>query len=173
MTTLTAPTHADDPRKHAVTLQDHYRSLRSIGHTVAARFTWLPPLAARLSLGYIFMESGWGKLTHIDKAIQNFQGWGIPAAQIQAPFSATCELVFGALLLVGLFTRFAAIPLIIIMIVAMQVTAYDPARAASEGTLSYLFSVMEYLYVLLLLWLAVHGGGTMSLDRFIRHDTTT
>jgi putative oxidoreductase len=78
--------------------------------------------------------------------------------------------VFGALILVGLFTRFAAIPLMIIMLVAMKVTAFDPAKAADEGTLSYLFGVMEYLYLLLLLWLAVYGGGAASLDRIVSRD---
>jgi putative oxidoreductase len=173
MATLTARVHADETRKPAVTLTDHYRSLRSVGHTIAKQLTWLPPLATRVALGYVFIESGWGKLAHMDKVIQNFVAWGIPAAQVLAPFSATCELVFGALLLVGLFTRFAAVPLMIIMIVAMRATAYDPNSAATQGTLSYLFGLMEYLYLLLLAWLAVHGAGTASIDRFIRHDTTT
>jgi putative oxidoreductase len=170
MTTLTAPAHADEPRKPAVTLKDHYRSLSSLGHTIAARMTWLPPLAARVSLGYVFIGTGWGKLTHLDKIIENFRGWGIPLPEVQAPFASACELVFGALILVGLFTRFAAIPLMIIMLVAMKVTAFDPAKAADEGTLSYLFGLMEYLYLLLLLWLAVYGGGGASLDRILSRD---
>ena len=156
-----------------MTLQDRYRTLARIGHGVAASLTWLPPLVARITLGYVFVESGWGKLNHLDKAIANFTNWGIPVPQVQAPFAATCELVFGALLLIGLFTRFAAIPLIIVMIVAMNVTAYNPQEAANQGTLSYLFGVMEYLYIVILLWLAVYGAGAVSIDRIVSRRNPT
>jgi putative oxidoreductase len=158
----------DHPAGSQSTLHGRPHSLHDVGHLVASKLGWLPPLAARLSLGYVFISSGIGKLSHLDKVIESFRGWGIPAPQFQAPFTAACELVFGALLLVGLFTRFAAVPLMIIMIVAMRVTAFDPAKAADEGTLSYLFGLMEYLYLLLLLWLAVYGGGGCSVDRIVK-----
>ena len=132
-------------------------------------------ILVRLLVGLVvFLPEGIQKLAFPDElGAGRFANIGIPYPDLMAPFVGVVEIICGTLIILGLLTRLAAIPLIIIMIVAMQVTAYDPARAASEGTLSYLFSVMEYLYVLLLLWLAVYGGGTMSLDRFIRHDTTT
>src|SRR5207302_8542574 len=51
-----------------------------------------------------------------------FKGIGIPAPEIMAPFVGVCETVGGALLILGLLTRFAAIPLIIDMIVAIATT---------------------------------------------------
>jgi len=154
-----------------MTLQDRYRTLARIGGNLASSLTWLPPLVARITLGVVFVQTGWGKLNHMSVAVENFRKWGIPAPEVQAPFSSTCELVFGALLLIGFWTRFAAIPLIIVMLVAMKVTAFDPQQAANEGTLSYLFGLTEYLYVVILLWLAIYGPGPVSVDRMVSHKT--
>jgi putative oxidoreductase len=138
---------------------------------LASALTWLPPLVARVTLGVVFVQSGWGKLHNLDKVIENFRGWGIPAPTIQAPFAATNELVFGFLLLVGLFSRFATIPLMIIMVVAMKATAYHPAEAIEQGTFNYLFGLMEYLYIVILLWIAIYGPGAMSIDRIVFHNS--
>jgi putative oxidoreductase len=147
------------------------QSLVRIGNSVASMLTWFPPLLARLTVGLVFVWSGWGKLHNMDKIIEAFRGWGFPAPQIQAPFAATNELVFGALLVVGLFTRFAAIPLMIIMVVALMMVDYDPAKAAEEGTFNYLFGLFQYLYIVILMWLAVYGPGAISLDRiFFSHN---
>jgi putative oxidoreductase len=152
-----------------MTLKDHYRTLRHIGDTTASTLSWLPPLLARVTIGVVFVQSGWGKLNHLDMAINNFRNWGIPAPEFQAPFAAASELLFGGLVLVGLFTRFAAIPLIIIMIVALKTVAFEPAKAVEDGTLNYLFGLIEYLYIVILAWLAVYGPGPASIDQFIPH----
>jgi len=55
----------------------------------------------------------------------------------------------------------------IVMVVAMSVTAYNPQQAANEGTFNYLFGLMEYLYIVILLWLAIFGPGPVSLDRIV------
>jgi uncharacterized membrane protein YphA (DoxX/SURF4 family) len=47
---------------------------------------------------------------------------GIPYPHIMGPFVGVVEIVCGALIIVGLFTRLAAIPLIVIMIVAIVST---------------------------------------------------
>ena len=152
-----------------MTLRDRYQSLAHIGENLASALTWLPPLVARISVGLVFIWSGWGKLHNLDRVIANFRDWGIPAPTIQAPFAATSELVFGALLLVGLFSRFAAIPLIIIMIVALKSVAFDHAKAIEEGTFNYLFGLTEYLYIVILAWIAIYGPGAFSLDRIFFH----
>jgi putative oxidoreductase len=82
--------------------------------------------------------------------------------EFQAPFAASAEFVCGTLILVGLMTRLACVPLIITMIVAI-VTA---RKADYEGVAS-LYGFVEYLYILLLLWLGVAGPGPISLDRLL------
>jgi len=123
---------------------------------------WLPALVSRITLGFIFVESGWGKLHHLDKVIQFFESLHIPAPQLQAPLVAGIELVCGALILIGLVTRLAAIPLLCTMIVA-TITA----RIGDVSTFSDFLSLSEYLFIVLLLWLIVKGAGAVSLDAWI------
>lgn len=133
---------------------------RTLIHTAADRLRWLPPTVARITLGWIFLQSGWGKLHNIQKVIDFFASLGIPAPEIQARLSATMELVCGALLLMGLLTRLASLPLIAIMAVAILT-----ARRGDINGLSDLFGIEEYLNIALLLWLGAYGAGPISLDR--------
>jgi putative oxidoreductase len=64
------------------------------------------------------------------------------------------------LILLGLFTRLAAIPLIVVMIVAIAT-----AKRSEIGGLSDLLGFVEMLYIVLLSWLATAGPGPFSLDR--------
>src|SRR5271154_3193115 len=75
------------------------------------------PLVARIVVGEVFMNTGWGKLNHLPKIIDLFVELGIPAPQIMAPFVSGVEFVGGLCLLLGLFTRIAAPPLVIVMVV--------------------------------------------------------
>jgi putative oxidoreductase len=67
----------------------------------------------------VFLWSGWGKLNNLPIVIENFVDWGIPFPKILAPFVSGVEFIGGILLLLGLFTRIAAVPLVIVMIVAI------------------------------------------------------
>jgi hypothetical protein len=49
-----------------------------------------------------------------------FAGIGIPWPEVMGPFVGWVEMVCGALILLGLFTRLAAVPLIITMVVALK-----------------------------------------------------
>ena len=114
---------------------------------------------ARLTVGWIFLQSGWGKLQNLPRVVAFFTDLGIPAPQLQAPLAATAEFVCGALLLGGLFTRVATLPLIATMLVAILT-----AKKADIHELSDLFGMGEYLYICLLLWLGAYGAGPFSLD---------
>ncbi len=127
------------------------------------RLSWAPGLVTRLILGFIFAQSGWGKLHNLEKVTQFFTSLGIPAAKIQAPFVATVELLCGSLLLAGLFTRFASLPLIATMVVALITAKRD-----AIGGWGDLFGLSEFLYILLLAWLVFKGGGALSMDRLLR-----
>jgi putative oxidoreductase len=122
----------------------------------------LPPLAARACLGAVFLASGWGKLHDLPRVVDYFASLGIPAPGIQAPFVSGVELVGGALLLAGLFTRLASLPLAATMVVAL-LTAKRPEIAG----LSDLFGTSEFLYLLLLGLLAATGAGALSVDALV------
>ena len=141
------------------TLMDRASRLRRLIHSVSRRLRWLPPSVARLTVGWVFLQSGWGKLQNLPKVVAFFTELGIPAPRFQAPLAATAEFVSGALLLVGLFTRVATLPLIATMIVAILT-----AKKADVSELSDLFGMGEYLYITLLLWLGAYGAGPISID---------
>jgi putative oxidoreductase len=126
---------------------------------VAAYFTWLPPLVARIVVGWVFLWSGWGKLNALPRMIENFRSWGIPYPEILTPFVSGVEFVGGILLLVGLFTRVAAVPLIVVMVVAII-----SAKWADVDSLETLLGFEEVSYLALFLWLAIAGPGPISLD---------
>ena len=59
-------------------------ALRNLIRAVVSRLTWLPPLAVRIMLGVVFIQSGWGKLHDIPGTTENFEGWHIPFPHFNA-----------------------------------------------------------------------------------------
>lgn len=141
------------------TLTDRISRFRRLVLRVSTGLRWLPPTVARLTLGWVFIESGWGKLHDLPKVVAFFTDLGIPAPQFQAPLAAGTEFLCGALLLVGFGTRLASLPLIGTMIVAI-----GSARASELTGPSELFGFIEFLYIALALWLGAYGPGPISLD---------
>lgn len=139
-----------------------FRDAQTFAARIAAGFTWLPPLLARLTVGLIFLQSGWGKLHDLDQVADYFTQLGLPAPGIQATFASVNEFVCGALLLAGLATRYAAVPLIVIMLVALRTALWDQI-----DSLGSLFGIAEYLYIALLVGIATYGAGPISLDRLL------
>jgi len=126
-------------------------------------FWWLPPLFARVVVGWVFLWTGWAKLNHLPQMIQNFTEWGIPFPEVMTPFVSGAEFVGGLLLLLGLFTRLAATPLVIVMAVAVLAAKLDQV-----DSLATLLGFEEVAYMALFGWLAVAGPGPVSLDRLLQ-----
>lgn len=129
---------------------------------IAAPIAWLGPLLARVTVGWVFLWSGWGKLGALPLVIENFRGWGIPSPELLAPFVSGVEFVGGILLVIGLFTRIAAVPLAITMIVAIKSVLWDQV-----GSLVDLLGLSEFAYLAIFVWLALAGAGAVSLDRLL------
>jgi len=129
---------------------------------------WIARLVVRLAVGLEFFGSGLGKLGKLGGFTQYFRTLGIPAPEIQAPFVAAAELVCGALLIVGLLTRPAAVMLCGVMVVAILLAAAPEKHiAASWHGLLEFFYLPEVLLLLLLGWLALAGPGRASLDAWL------
>ncbi len=134
-----------------------------LSEELAGHFAWLPPLVARIVVGWVFMWSGWTKLNNLPKMIENFTEWGIPFPHIMTPLASGIEFFGGLLLLLGLLTRFAAPPLVIVMIVAVVSAKWDQI-----DSLETLLGFEEVAYMALFGWLAVAGAGPISLDALIK-----
>ncbi len=81
-------------------------------------------ILVRLLVGLVvFLPEGIQKLVFADAlGAGRFAKIGIPFPEIMGPFVGVVETVCGALIILGLLTRLAAVPLIIIMIVALVST---------------------------------------------------
>src|ERR1700727_3363353 len=87
---------------------------------VAQHLMWLAPLFARITVGWVFLLSGWGKLQNLPQVTENFIGWGIPFPHFFTPLPSGIEFVRGLFLLLGLLTRISAGALGVTMIVAIK-----------------------------------------------------
>jgi putative oxidoreductase len=130
--------------------------------TLARRLEPLGPTLARLTVGLVFIGTGWGKLHRLPEIAAWFDELHIPAPALNARVASTTELVGGILVLVGLGTRLAALPLAFTMVVAILT-----AKRAEIDGLTSLVGFEEWSYLVIFLWLAVAGAGPLSLDRLI------
>jgi len=130
---------------------------------VASYLTWLAPLFARITVGWVFLWSGFGKLSDLPTVIQNFVGWGIPLPQLLGPFVSGVEFCGGLFLLAGLLSRISAGALGITMVVAIR-----SAKWADVDSLETLLGFDEFEYLALFLWIAVAGPGPLSLDHWLQ-----
>ena len=110
----------------------------------------------------VFAGTGWTKLTHLPQIVDNFRGLGIPAPEIVTPFVSGVEFVGGLMMLFGLLTRFASVPLMIVMIVAII-----SAKWGDVDSLETLLGFEEVSYFVMFAWLGIAGPGPVSLDHFV------
>jgi len=95
--------------------------------------------------------------------VRVFAGWGIPHPHLSVLLAGYSEVIGGLLLIVGLATRIACIPLIIDMAVATF--SVQIKRNADFGDF---VTLVDPLYLLSFFWLMVAGPGTVSLDYLLR-----
>jgi putative oxidoreductase len=126
------------------------------------KLDWLGPLVARITLGVLFVSTGWGKVHDLAKVTAFFTELGIPFPGIQAPMVSFIELIGGALLVVGLASRIAALPLMASMTVAILTAQRENVHGLPD-----LFGLVEWTYFALLLWVAMAGPGRASLDHLL------
>jgi len=127
-----------------------------------ARWEDVAPLIVRLVFGYFWFETGLAKVQNLDGFTQRFVDWGIPFPAFNAGLSAWTELIGGALIFLGLFTRLTAIPMIINMIVAIALVVIKKV-----GGLDDFVELDEVVYILIFFWLLMAGPGRYSLDRVV------
>jgi len=130
---------------------------------VARHLDWLAPLFARIVVGWVFMWTGWAKLTHLPIVTENFVGWGVPYPEVLAPFVSGVECFGGLLLLLGLLTRISAGALGVVMIVAVRAAKWE-----DTDSLLTLLGYEEIMYLAIFLWLAIAGPGSIAVDRILQ-----
>jgi putative oxidoreductase len=90
---------------------------------IVATSAQAPVILIRFAVGGVFLSEGIQKFLYPgENGVGRFMKIGIPAPEVMAPFVGVVEIVCSALILIGLLTRLAAIPLIIDMLVAILST---------------------------------------------------
>lgn len=126
-------------------------------------------LGLRLTWGWQLLESGYGHLTHVQKTVDAFRGWGVPFPTVNVYISGTTELLGGLLLILGLAARFVSVPLVFNFLVAYATASRDTLKqlVAGPGRLNgydaFINDAAFPMLALALLTLAF-GPGKVSLD---------
>lgn len=128
----------------------------------ADRASFLGPTLARLTVGLVFIGTGWGKLHNLGDVTDFFASLHIPAPGFNARLAASTEFLGGIAVLIGLGTRLASLPLAFTMVVAILT-----AKRGDITGLTSLVGLEEWSYLVFFLWLAVAGAGPLSLDALI------
>jgi putative oxidoreductase len=142
--------------------------LMRIAQTSAPRATIL----VRIMVGWVFLSEGIQKfLFPAALGVGRFTKIGIPAPEFFAPFVAVVEIVCGALVILGLLTRLAAVPLLIDITVAILTTKL-PMLAKSGFWATMHESRTDICMWCGALFLAIAGAGAWSIDAQLWRSTT-
>ena len=127
----------------------------------------VPTLLCRLVVGLIFLSEGLQKYITPDlTGVGRFAKIGFSNPSFWAYFTGSFEIVCGILVLLGLLTRLAAIPLLIIMMVAFITTKLP--ILTNDGFWSFAHEYRtDFAMTMLLIYLMIYGGGNNSVDKKI------
>jgi putative oxidoreductase len=132
---------------------------RFLAQLTASRFSGAAAYvttAIRVVSGVLFISFATGKFVdHMTEAM-DFKHYGVPVAEVTVYIVGVVELVGGLLLLVGLFTRLAALFLAVNMVGAIATAGRVDGGSFHLGVAPTLLVAMLFL-----LWA---GSGALALD---------
>ncbi len=118
----------------------------------------------RLLAGAVFLSEGIQKFVFpTELGVGRFAHIGIPAPAVLAPFVGAVEIVGGALLMLGLLTRYAAIALLIDILVAIGSTKIPMLVHKGFWAMAH-EARTDWSMLLACLFLLIVGGGRWSVD---------
>ena len=133
-------------------------------------------LLLRLMAGGVFFWEGILKFVYANQGVGRFTKLGMPFPEFTANFVGSLEIVGGLMLILGLGTRFIAIPFVIEMIVAVLSTKISlylgtfplplPSSPPQVGIWAVLHEVRsEYAQIITVIFLLLNGPGPISVDK--------
>jgi len=123
-----------------------------------------PVLVARITTGLVFLTEGIQKFLFPALLGEGrFAKIGFSDPGFWANFTGSFEIACGILLLVGFLTRFATIPLIIIMITAFITTKIPILEAHGFWNFAHEYRT-DFCMTMLLGFILYFGGGSLSID---------
>ncbi len=132
-------------------------------------------LVVRMLLGLVFLPEGIKKFLFPEQwGAGRFEKIGIPEPALMAHFVGAVEIVCGLLLLFGLLTRLATIPLLVDIAVAIATTKIPLLWRATAVSAKVGFWPMQaesrtdFAMLMGLVFLLLAGAGSLSLDAWLR-----
>ena len=121
-------------------------------------------LLVRLVVGLVFLTEGIQKFLFPELlGTGRFTKIGFSNPEFWAYYTGTFEIICGALVLLGLLTRVASIPLLIIMITAFVTTKWPLLIDKGIWVMAHEYRT-DFAMTLLLIYLLIYGGGGCSVD---------
>jgi uncharacterized membrane protein YphA (DoxX/SURF4 family) len=131
-------------------------------------------LLVRLAVGLIFASQGLLKFLDPNLGVLRFTRIGFPNPGFTAHFVGVFEMICGALIVIGLITRLATIPLLIVISTAIATTKIPELSRPGQG---FWFMVSDartdFAMLCCLLFLLASGPGVWSFDaRVIKRENS-
>jgi len=122
------------------------------------------PILVRLVVGIIFLSEGIQKYLFPELlGTGRFEKIGFPNPAFWAYFTGMFEIICGIFILLGLLTRLATIPLLIIMITAFVTTKWPILIGKGFWVMAHEYRT-DFAITLLLVYLLIFGAGKWSVD---------
>lgn len=134
-------------------------------------------LPIRLIVGFGFLDHGYAKLSRgADGFIAILHAIGMPFAELLGWATIFVEIAGGLLILAGAFVPLAAVPMIVVLVVAIVTVhlryGFSSIKLLSYDTAGAHFGQPGYetdlLYVAGLLALCIGGAGPLSVDGYLK-----
>ncbi|HZK97346.1 MAG TPA: DoxX family protein [Prolixibacteraceae bacterium] len=127
----------------------------------------------RIIVGLVFLSEGVQKyLFPALLGTGRFLKIGFANPEFWAYFTGTFEIICGAFILIGLFTRLMSIPLFIIMVTAFVTTKWPLLIEKGFWPFAHEYRT-DFAMTLLLVYLLIYSSGRWSLDSKIINNSKT
>jgi len=123
-------------------------------------------LLVRLYWGWQLVESGWGKLHHLDKVTDFFTSLNLPLPGPTAHFVAGLEFVGGILLILGLGSRLIGLVLTLNMVAAYWTADRDALFSVFSDPGKF-YAADPYTFLFAAAMILVFGAGLVSADAML------
>jgi len=141
----------------------------SLSHTDTIAATWSDffLLVGRVFLGWLFLASGYGKLTGIAGATAYFTSLGLSPPEFWAWFAGIVEIVLGVTLILGIAIRYAAIASFVWVLVATAIAHRYWTYPAAQQVGQYNNWLKNIAIMGGTLYTFVAGAGRYSVDTML------
>ncbi len=125
-------------------------------------------LLARVCLGAVFLWSGITKLCDPAGGISEIAALRLPAPRLFLVLMILCQIGAGLLVLVGFWTRLAALVLLAFTVLAAML-AHRASGLSGAARQQQITTSLEHLAIVGgFLLLTIYGAGPVSIDEFLR-----